>query len=113
MEGVDRDLTSRPSPFILEGVTPMILLDQLRGEYISLMFPGIVSRGIPFPLDEVLEVSPPSEIAMINDGLDLVLLLSINDVWGRTREVVSVLSGFPERRQESGVEDVMNGPGWG
>ena len=75
------------------------------------MFPGVVGRGISLPLDEVLKISPSSEITMIDDGLDLVLLFSINDVWGRTWEVVSVLTSFPERRQEPGVEDVMNGPG--
>ena len=89
----------------------MILLNQLWSEYISLVFPGIVSRGIPFPLDEILKVSSFPEIAMVDDGLDLVLLFSINDVRGRTREVISILISFPERRQETGVEDVMNGPG--
>ena len=113
MEGADGDLASRPSPFILEGMTLMIFPDQLWSEYISLMFPGIVSRGISLPLDEVLEVSSPPEIAVIDDGFDFVLLFSINDVWGRTWKIVSVLTSFPERRQKPGVEDVMNGPGWG
>ena len=76
------------------------------------MFPGIVSRGISLPLDEVLKVSPLPKIAMINDGLDLVFLFSINDVWGRAWKIVPILAGFPERRQKSGVEDVMDGPGW-
>ena len=75
------------------------------------MFPRIVSRGISLPLDEVLKVSPLTEIAMIDDGLDLILFFPINDIWGRTREIVSVLISFPERRQESGVKDVMDGPG--
>ena len=89
----------------------MVFLDQLRSEYISLMFPGIVSRGVPLPFDEVLEVLFPSEIAMIDDGLDFILLFPINDVWGRTREIVPILTSFPERRQEAGVKDVMDGPG--
>ena len=91
----------------------MIFLDQLWSEHISLVFPGIVSRGISLPLDEVLEVSSLPEIAVIDDGLDFVLLFSINDVWGRTWKIVSILTSFSERRQKSGVEDVMNGPGWG
>ena len=91
----------------------MVFSDQLRGEYVSLMFPGVVSRGISLPLDEVLKVSSPPEMTMVDDGLDFVLLFSINDVWGRTREIVSILTSFPERRQEAGVEDVMNGPGRG
>ena len=97
MKGTDGDLSSRPLPFILEGVAPVILSDQQRGEHILMMFPGIVSCGIPFPFDEILKVSPSSEITMINDGLDFVFFFSINDVWGRTREVVPILTGFPER----------------
>ena len=77
------------------------------------MFPGVVSCGISLPLDEVLEVSPLPEITMIDDGLDLVLLFPINDVWGRTWKIVSILTSFPERRQKSGMKDVMDGPGWG
>ena len=96
MEGADRDLTSRSFPFILEGVTLVVFLNQLRGKYISSMFPGVVSRGISLPLDEILKVSPLPEIAMIDDGLDFILLFSINDVWGGTWKVVSVLTGFPE-----------------
>ena len=111
MEGADRDLTLRSFPFILEGVTLMIFLDQLRGKHVSLVFPGVVSRGISLPLDEVLKVSSLPEVAMIDDGLDFILLFSVNDVWGRTREVVSILPSFLERCQEPGVEDVMDGPG--
>ena len=91
----------------------VIFLNQLRSEYISLVFPGVVSRGISLPLDKILKVSPLPKIAVVDDGLDLVFFLSINDVWGRTREIVPVLASFPERRQKAGVEDVMNGPGWG
>ena len=50
-------------------------------------------------------------MAMIDDGLDLEFLFPINDVWGGSRKVVSVLVSLPERRQKTGVEDVMNGPG--
>ena len=50
---------------------------------------------------------------MIDDGLDFVFFLPVNDVWGRTWKIVSILTGFPERRQKPGMEDVMDGPGWG
>ena len=89
----------------------MVFLDQLRGKYISSVFPGIVSRGISLPLDEILKVSPLPEIAMIDDGLDFILFFSINDVWGRTWKIVSILASFSERGQEPGVKDVMDGPG--
>ena len=77
----------------------MIFLDQLWSEYISPMFPGIVSRGISLPLDEVLEIPSLPEMAVIDDGFDFVLLFSINDVWGRTWKIVPILTSFPERRQ--------------
>ena len=113
MKGADGDLASRSFPFILEGMALVIFLDQLRSKHVLLIFPRTVSRGISFPLDEVLKVSSLTKIAMIGDGLDLIFFLSINDVWGRTREVVSVLVSLFERRQEPGVEDVMDGPGRG
>ena len=91
----------------------MVFLDQLRSEYISLVFPGVVSRGIPFPFDKILQVSSPPEVVMIDDGLDLEFFFPINDVWGRPWKVVPVLVSFSERRQETDMEDVMNGPGWG
>ena len=111
MEGADRDLSSRFLPFISEGVTLMVFLNQLRSKHVSLVFPGVVSGGISLPFDEVLEVSPSPEVTMINDGLDFIFLLSINDVWGRTWKIVSVLISFPKRGQKPGMKDVMNGPG--
>ena len=89
----------------------MVFLNQLRSEHVSLVFPGVVSGGIALPLDKVLEVSPFPKVAMIDDGLDLVFLFSINDVWGRTWEIISILTSFPERCQKSGMKDVMDGPG--
>ena len=88
----------------------MVLTDQLVGEYIAVVFPGVIGLGIPFPLDQVLESSPSPKIAMVSDGLDLIFFFSINDVWGRSREVGSVLFCFLVRRQEAGVEDVMYRP---
>ena len=111
MEGADRDLSSRSLPFILEGVTLMVFLNQLRSKHVSLVFPGVVSSGISFPFDKVLEVSSFPKVAMIDDGLDFVFLFSINDVWGRTWKIVSVLTSFSKRGQKSGMKDVMNGPG--
>ena len=111
MEGTDRDSSSRSLPFILEGVTLMVVLNQLRGKYVSSVFPGIVSGGISLPFDKVLEVSPFPKVAVIDDGLDFILLFPINDVWGRTWKIVSVLTSFSKRGQKPGMKDVMNGPG--
>ena len=113
MKRADGDLLSSLSPFILEGMALMVFLNQLWSEHVSLRLPRIVCRGITLPLDKVLEITLPPEVAMIDDGLDLEFFLSINEVWGRFREVVPVLSGFSERHQETGMKDVMNGPGRG
>ena len=89
----------------------MVFLNQLRGKYIPLVFPGIVGRGISLPLHKVLKVSPFPKVAMIDDGLDFVFLFSINDVWGRTWKIVSVLISFSKWGQKPGMKGVMNGPG--
>ena len=89
----------------------MVFLNQLRSKNVPSVFPGVVSGGISFPLDKVLEVSPFPKVTMIDDGLDLIFLFSINDVWGRTWKIVSVLTSFTKRGQKPSVKDVMNGPG--
>ena len=89
----------------------MVFLNQLRSKHVSSVFPGVVSRGVSLPLDQILKVSFLPKIAMVGDGLDLIFFFSINDVWGRTRKIVSVLTSFPKRGQKPGMKDVMNGPG--
>ena len=80
------------------------------GEYIAVILPGIVSLRVSLPLDQVLKSSPLPKVAMIPDGLDFIFLFSIDDVWGRSREVGSVLFRFLIRGQEAGVENIMYGP---
>ena len=75
-----------------------------------MVFPRIVGLGVSFPLDQVLESSPFPKVAVISDGLDFVFLFSINDVWGRSREVGPVLFRLLVRRQKAGVENIMYGP---
>ena len=72
----------------------MILSDQLGGEYILMVFPRIICIRISLPFHKVLEITASSKMVMIDDGLDLEFFFPINDVWGWSREVVSVL-GFP------------------
>ena len=88
----------------------MILTDQLFGEHITVVFPGVVGLGISLPLDQVLEYSPSPESSMISDGLDLIFLFSVDDVWGWSREVGSVLSCLMIRRKKAGVKDIVNRP---
>ena len=80
------------------------------GEYIAVVFPGIVGLGVALPLDQVLESPPFPEVAMIPDGLDLIFFFPVDDVWGRSREVGSVLFRFFVRRQKAGVENVVYCP---
>ena len=92
--GTDVDPPTRLSPFNLWWMCLVILTDQLIGEYIAVILPGIVSFGVSLPFDQILESSPFPKMAMIPDGLDFIFLFSINDVWGRSREVGSVLFRF-------------------
>ena len=74
----------------------MVFLDQLGSKYILMAFPGVISIRVPLPFHKILEIMASSKMAMIDDGLDLEFLFSINDVWGWSREVVPVLGGFFE-----------------
>jgi hypothetical protein len=51
--------------------------------------------------------------AMICDGLDLKFFFSINDIRWWAQVVVSILPSFAIRSQQSSMEDIMDGPGWG
>ena len=76
-------------------------------------FPGVVAFGVPFPLNQVLELSSPAVTAMVSNRLDLVLLSIIDKVrWG-PREVLSVLIRLFERHEERSVEHGVYGPLWG
>jgi hypothetical protein len=61
------------------------------GEDIAVVFPGIVSRGISFPLDKVLEATITSVMTVIDDGLDFILSLAINHIRRGSWEVRPVL----------------------
>ena len=74
-------------------------------------FPCVVCIGIPFPFDEVLELSFTAKVTVINDGLDLVFFGIFDKVRGWPRVVGPVFYGFTIRGQEGCVEDVMDGPG--
>ena len=78
-----------------------------------MIFPGVVSFGVSSPFDQVLEDSPSPKVAMVPDGLDFILFFSVDDVWGRSREIGSVLFCFLVRGQKAGVENVVYCPGWG
>ena len=87
--------------------------DQLRGEHLIGEFPGVVRFWIPLPLDQVLEFAPSAVEAMVSNGLDFILLLSIHYLRGRFRKIDPMLFRFAIRRQQASMEDVMDSPGWG
>ena len=80
------------------------------GEYIAVVFPGVVGLGVSLPLDQILEGSPSPKVAMVPDGLDFIFFFPVDDVWGRPREIGSVLFHFSIRGQKAGVENVVYCP---
>ena len=85
---------------MLQRVTLMILPEQLWGLNVCDGLPGVVAFGIPFPLNQVLELPPPAVTAMVSNRLDFVLLSIIDKVrWG-SREVFSVLIRLFKRHEE-------------
>ena len=88
----------------------VILTDQSFGEDIAVIFPGVVSLGISLPFDQVLQGSPFPESSMIPDGLDFIFFFSVDDIWGWSWEVGSVLFRFMIRGEKTGVEDIMYRP---
>ena len=75
--------------------------------------PGVITFGVSFPLDQILELSLPAVTVTVSNRLDLVLFPIIDKVrWG-PREVLSVLFRLFERHEERGMEDGVYGPLWG
>ena len=72
----------------------VILTNQLIGEYVAVILPGIVSLGISLPFDQILKSSPFPKVAMIPDGLDFIFFFPVDDIWGRSREVGPILFRF-------------------
>ena len=106
-------LGRRSRPYMLQRVTPMIFPEQLWGLDVFDGLPGVVTFGVPLPLDQVLELPPPAVTAMVSNHLDLVLFSIIDKVrWG-PREVLSVLIRLFKRHEERGVEHGVYGPLWG
>jgi hypothetical protein len=98
---------------MLQRVTPMVFpkyswgLDMFNG------LPGVVAFGVPLPLDQILELSPPAVMAMVSNRLDFVLFPIIDKVrWG-SREVLPILIHLLEWHEERSVKHGVYGPLWG
>ena len=89
-----------------------MLFNQLWGEYLTREFPGVVRVWVALPFDQILEFTPSAMEAMVSNGLDFILLLPIHYLGGRLCKVDPMFLCFAIRRQQTGMEDVMDGPGW-
>ena len=91
----------------------MMLPDQVWSEHLIGEFPGIVRFWVPLPFDQILEFVPSTMEAMVSNGLDFILLFSIHNLRRGFHKVDPMFLCFAIRRQQTGVEDVMDGPGRG
>jgi hypothetical protein len=75
-------------------VCPVIALDQFWGEHLFLELPGVVSRGITFPLDQILESPCSPKVAMSHDRFDFELRFSVNYFRGWSEVIGPVFQRF-------------------
>jgi hypothetical protein len=68
---------------------------------------------VSLPFEEVLQGLLFSVKAVINDGLDLVLVFSFDQFGGWSDVVRSVLRSLMICREETGVEHIVDLPGVG
>jgi hypothetical protein len=68
---------------------------------------------VPFPFKEILQGFRSSIEAVINDGLDLILVFPLDQFGGWFDVVGSMLWGFMVWREEAGVKHVVDLPGIG
>jgi hypothetical protein len=81
--------------------------------YLVGWFPRVVCVWVSLPLEEVLQgLCLPVE-TVINDGLDFVLVFTLDQFGGWFDVIGAVLWGFAIRREEAGVEHVVDLPGIG
>ena len=90
----------------------MIGLDFGGGKHLLHRLPRIVSCGIPFPFDEVLQIASPTKILMPQNVFHFEFFFSIHQFRGWSKVIGSFLLGHLIGSQQRGVEDIMDGPGW-
>ena len=56
----------------------MIKFDELRGMHLVSWFPCIVTFGVPFPFDEILEPSSSSMTSVVDNAFHFILLFTID-----------------------------------
>ena len=58
----------------------MIEFDELRGMHLVSWFPCVVTFGVPFPFDEILEFSRPTMMSVVNNVLHFIFFFTVNQV---------------------------------
>jgi hypothetical protein len=81
--------------------------------HLSCWFPRVVRMWVSLPLEEILQGFLSPVEAVINDGLDLILVFSLDQFGGWSDIVRSVLRSLVVCREETGVEHVVDLPGVG
>jgi hypothetical protein len=80
-------------------VLPVVKLEKLRSKHLIRSFPRIVCYGVALPPYQVLKFTPFAKEPMSHDGLDLILLFSVDHFRGRLMEVDSVFRSLLVPRQ--------------
>jgi hypothetical protein len=68
---------------------------------------------VPLPFEEVLQGLFPSVEAVINNGLDFVLVFSLDQLGGWSDVIGPVLWCFVICREEAGMKHIVDPPGVG
>ena len=90
----DGDPSTSSALFILDGVSQMVLPDQLRHEHMFNQLPGVVHFQIPLPFHQVLQFVCVSEVSMVSDGFDFEPLFPLYKVRRRSHGADPVLIGL-------------------
>jgi hypothetical protein len=76
-------------------------------------FPGVVCVWVSFPFEEILQGLLPAVEAVINNGLDFVLVFALDQFGGWLDVIGAVLRSFAIGGEEAGVEHIVDLPGIG
>ena len=79
------------------GSCGLIMLDKVRGVDLISWFPCVVTFGVSFPFDEVLESSGLSVLLVCNNSFDFILFFSVDKVRGWSSKVWAMRSCFVVR----------------
>ena len=72
----------------------MIKFDEFRGMHLVSWFPCVITFGVSFPFDEILESSGPAMTSVVNNPLHFVFFFLIDQVRWWMGEVRSMCCSF-------------------